>query len=83
MEACGAILCSPDFKEFRIKCTNCSIESDIKDWEQFLHHVTNSHFYWKEEDSTGSGSSEEPAFIEIIDSDSAEDPSNQDVGANY
>ncbi|XP_070137531.1 uncharacterized protein [Drosophila bipectinata] len=43
MDTIGLIVCSPDLKEMRIKCLNCSIESDISDWDKFRNHVEIFH----------------------------------------
>ncbi|XP_002027183.2 uncharacterized protein LOC6602052 [Drosophila persimilis] len=60
MEVCGSVLVSNNYQQFRLKCIYCTIESDLKDWEQFTIHVRNAHHFdddenidknWNEQDS--------------------------------
>ncbi|KAH8370645.1 hypothetical protein KR093_004424 [Drosophila rubida] len=43
MEICGSIVTNTDYKQFYLRCLYCSIESDLKDWEQFVFHMKNDH----------------------------------------
>ncbi|EDW71973.1 uncharacterized protein Dwil_GK10700 [Drosophila willistoni] len=44
MEVCGNIMVNNQYTEFRLKCLYCSIESQLQDWELFIHHVHTSHY---------------------------------------
>ncbi|SPP75708.1 uncharacterized protein LOC117578597 [Drosophila guanche] len=50
MEVCGSVLVCNNYEQFRLKCIYCTIESDLKDWEQFTFHVRNAHYFEEEDD---------------------------------
>ncbi|EDW02587.1 GH19812 [Drosophila grimshawi] len=43
MEICANLLTNTNYTEFHLKCIYCSVESDLKDWEQFVLHTRNEH----------------------------------------
>ncbi|XP_034479044.1 transcriptional repressor CTCFL isoform X2 [Drosophila innubila] len=45
MEICGSILTNAHYTEFNLKCIYCSIEADLKDWEEFVLHIRNVHSF--------------------------------------
>lgn len=53
MEVCGSVLSNSNYKQFRLKCIYCTIESELRDWEAFIIHVQTAHFCEEEEDCNG------------------------------
>ncbi|XP_064542706.1 myoneurin [Drosophila montana] len=60
MEICGSILTNTDYTEFHLKCIYCSIESELKDWQQFVHHTRTAHRF----DDADGGSAQSENEIE-------------------